>query len=1326
MAGRRHTLAEGDRINSGATNAQLVALLDGLHDLGIDPHPDELADALWLARWVPPAHPDPAPGPGTPPADGAGGRTGTTGQAPPRPDVTPPRGTRVPTPPTAELAVPGPGAGPEGTGGAEGAGEGAVRVPTAAALPQPLALQRALRPLRGYRAPARSLGAEGLDEEATADRAADTGVVVPVLRGRRRRAARLQFVMDVSTSMVVWEETLQELRQICERSGAFREVRVHYVRENADGDAAFALSADPDAPLHRPQELRDPTGHRLTLVLSDCAGPLWRAGKMQELMHGWAATAPVAVVQPLPQRMWRRTHLPAVKGELVRGEGPAGRLRFHPAAGGTDDPDALPVPVLAPRPGPLRAWVRLVSGAKGQSLRTVAGWVRAEHPASAAPRRTERTATPADRVRAFRRSASPDAARLAVYLSAAPLALPVMQLVQRAMLPDSGPEVLAEVMLGGLLRRGTDTDRLIGYEFIDGVRRELLDQIAVSDAHLVLKHCSAYLELRYGRTARNFPARAAAYLAGEAHPAQPGRPGVSEEEGLRAFARVSAEVLRRFGQTVPVVSVAEATAVGTGADELALRARELIAQYTERHAARDLDEAAALLRAAVEASPDPGALHAELGALLYLRWEVRQTAEDLRGALEQFARTRPGTLNAALLRVWHAALVAVASEVEVTGAGTPALPDSVREQEGEPYRAQRLRMRLWRQALDCLKEAKPKRDPASRDDDTVYPNALLTLRVMASWGADPAFTALLREEHDGPAEWTARMLGEAVFTALSWTSRDWPARLEHCAGLLLDRARHLLGQGEVRWEPGPEYRAEGRRQAGSAVETYRELIDALYRDRGGEPLVAGGGPFRAQEGPWPVGPAPEAPGEPAPGAEEPYEEEAGPGTAERYRQGAGPLDDAPPAAPFPDDDRNPYLDEYTDLYGTPPSGAPEGLSRHPGSPRASEPDQDYGPERDEDLAQGYGRERDEDLAQGYGSSDGPGPSPEPGDGSGQGPRAGLGNGSEQDPGLQQGRYPQQDPAPAEGHGSASAFPPVGPGPVPYTPAEQRDHEAHEARAALDRRIATALLGLAGALQLHGNGAAEAEEERLRLLRLALALSREERELRTLTLQHLAWALADAYARTGEREHLVEEIDAWWASLAGLEPDSEFYPYALKSLGDALIEAEEWDDAVRMMREAVDSTADADPELAGRRMALGHALLTRYVMRGGQSDLHEADWLLGAAARAGEGTEIAAASWRLRAQVAEEQARRGGSAARWIDAADYYRRAAEAAEEAHRPEIAAGSRHYRAKILERTAGPARALAEYREAVHLYAEAGEQDTEEAADARAAVRRLTGGRA
>ncbi|WP_329349449.1 SAV_2336 family protein [Streptomyces sp. NBC_01261] len=506
--------------------------------LGVDPGARELAEALWLAEHVSRAEVTP------PEPESAADPLDEPSSIPARENPTPRSDATAPTPTTLDDRThlyadrrrrPAP---PEGTEQAAPEPDFVpVRVPAATALPNSLALQRALRPLQRYHPPVRTT-AHLLDEQATAERAAETGLFTPVFRPGARREARMRLLMDASTSTSVWDSTLEELRQICTGLGAFREVRVHYVHQGADGQLAIGTSREPGRGLRAAEQLRDPTGRQLTLVLSDCAGPLWRSGQLQRLLHHWTKAAPVAVVQPLPQRLWRRTHLPALPGTLRRREGLGARLEFRPAEGRVPS-GALPVPVLGPTRAALGTWARLLSGGTGLSLPAAAAWVHAGHPA--APPRPERPpADPGPLVTAFRRSASRQAVSLAVSFSAVPLSLPVMQLVQRAVQPRSGPSVLAEVLLSGLLRRG---DGEGWYEFVPGVREELLRLLPRGDALLVLKHCGAYVERNFGRRARNFPALALARLTGDTGALPAGEEGVPE-----AFAEVSRVVLGRFAR----------------------------------------------------------------------------------------------------------------------------------------------------------------------------------------------------------------------------------------------------------------------------------------------------------------------------------------------------------------------------------------------------------------------------------------------------------------------------------------------------------------------------------------------------------------------------------------------------------------------------------------------------------------------------------------------------------------------------------------------------------------------------------------------------------
>ncbi|MGW1374329.1 SAV_2336 N-terminal domain-related protein [Streptomyces sp. NPDC002446] len=647
---------------------ELVARLTAA---GLPADARSMADTLWLAQWITPEEPPAGDRaetgrPDRPdPTDPATFRVGPAASADHSPD-----GTPAPADGSASPAgdAPAPRDGvrrvaellpPQDTGEAPAlVGQwasvpdpdrqrlGEVAVPIASAFPGLLPLQRALRPVQRYRPPAAPVR-RTLDEPATAELSAHAETIIPVLRGVHRRAAALRLLMDGSSSMAVWEQMLHDLRQVCERVGAFRDVTVHYLHPHGP-DVGVAALPGPGRPLRPADQLHDPTGHHLTLVISDCAGPLWRDGRMQRLLYRWAADAPLAVVQPLPQRMWARTLLPAVAGTLVRRQGPYQALDFRPArrrrrpsAPGT--PPAAPreraVPVLSATPSALGSWARLAAADAGLSLRGAACVVRADHgaePAAGPPPAPERGA-PARMVREFDQQASPAARLLAVHLSAVPLALPVIQLVQRAMLPQTGPAELAEVLLSGLVAQLPPDRRPSGdsgpwYEFVPGVRDELLGRLSAGEAALVLKHCSLYIERTFGRSARNFPAVAVAMLSGSAREPETGPRAVPEP-----FARVSERVLRRFE---PALRPPDRRPYGS--DGPAAEGAALLERYEHDRAVRDLIEAVRLLRAAAERLPPAGT---DLARALLHAWAKWRQPDALEEA-ERAARTALGAAAA--------------------------------------------------------------------------------------------------------------------------------------------------------------------------------------------------------------------------------------------------------------------------------------------------------------------------------------------------------------------------------------------------------------------------------------------------------------------------------------------------------------------------------------------------------------------------------------------------------------------------------------------------------------------------------------------------------
>lgn len=684
----------------------LASVVGALTGAGLDPGPTELADALWLARWSRPTtvgagEPAEGAGPGGPGTGSGAHRTGLSGIT----DPTPPGGTVLPrsltNPPADDRLVrlyPGISApGRARTGPAAAALS--VAIPEAGALPRLLELQSALRPLQRYRSPARPLR-EVLDEAATAENSARAaGLLLPVFRPVLRGDASMQLLMDASSSMYVWERMLRELGQVFERLGAFHEVQVRYLHATPNGDLAVSGRFDPETVgMRSAEQLSDPTGRRVTLLVSDCAGPLWRSGQAHRLLHRLARHGPVAVLQPLPARLWARTRLPVSYGVLHRGEGLVlgSPLRFSSGTGGqvpvVPEGDALPVPVLPPTAEALGAWARLLAGTGATRVPAAVGWVRSDQPATPAPAR-QSPVPPAALVARFRSAASPAAAQLAVYLAAAPLFLPVMQLVQRTMLPDSGPAELSEVLLSGLLKRitGDDARDHRWYEFADGIRDVLLGPLGRDEALLVLKHCSEYVEQRFGKSGPNFPALAITQLTegpgdrlADAAVATAARATALAEdastvtaESPQPFAEVAARVLERF---MPLPGNTghdrQGTGAGTGQPSSAVqRARQLVARFTEEGMVQNLLDAVQLLRHAADEERVRGSdpdLWSELAQNLVTLWRLRGGGALLREAQDAaaMAAAHPGSVPARAVRarVFQAAADERAASGDTRGA----------------------------------------------------------------------------------------------------------------------------------------------------------------------------------------------------------------------------------------------------------------------------------------------------------------------------------------------------------------------------------------------------------------------------------------------------------------------------------------------------------------------------------------------------------------------------------------------------------------------------------------------------------------------------------
>jgi tetratricopeptide (TPR) repeat protein len=349
--------------------------------------------------------------------------------------------------------------------------------------------------------------------------------------------------------MVVWRRTIAEWHALLQHLGAFHDIVLWQIDSDAPGTPLRRGGAGAGGPVHAISELSDPSDRKVVLVVSDCVGAGWRDGSMQLRLETWARHDPVAITQVLPQRMWRRCG-PEFFPVLMRARRPGmsnAELSVSTREG-TPIPASkgLVVPVLELDPRWLEPWSRLTAGGP-EPVNTMAMFSRAQpRPVRVDVSAASVELTPTQRVYHYRNTTSPTAFQLAAFLAATPLSLPVIRLVQNAMLPDSRPAHLAEFFLGGLIHPidpGDGKPDNVLYEFHDGVRDLLLTRLRRSDTLRVLHQVAEYISLRFG-TPRDFRAILAE----------------GDAEGLgMPFARILRQVLTALGGSYAAFAAAMQT-----------------------------------------------------------------------------------------------------------------------------------------------------------------------------------------------------------------------------------------------------------------------------------------------------------------------------------------------------------------------------------------------------------------------------------------------------------------------------------------------------------------------------------------------------------------------------------------------------------------------------------------------------------------------------------------------------------------------------------------------------------------------------------------------
>jgi formylglycine-generating enzyme required for sulfatase activity len=425
------------------------------------------------------------------------------------------------------------------------------KAPATSALRNSLALARALRPLM-RKVPSRTESV--LDEEGTARQIAEYQVWSPVLQPARERWLELVLVVEETRTTVVWQETIAEFQKLMERHGAFRNVYTWSLQTKTDGTPELfpfqqkkPQKVQTKQRSRSPKELLDATGRRLILLISDCISPLWWQGEIHKLLELWGNHVPVAVLQLLPEQLWERTVLGL--GTVVQlGALAPGVLNSQLIESGLpiwqeEKPTmALKFPVVTLEPESLTEWARVVAGFGSVQTLGILFEQKLKELVPKSPSPTPQQPTPDLLVKRFHATASPLARKLAGFMAAAPVSLPVIHLIQQELLPESRQIHLAEIFMSGLLQfvqshKPSQQERW-QYKFVDGVREILLSSVRITEIDAVLEAVSQYIARKAGLQIKSF----AALLAPNPNW------DISTRQEVIPFAKIAMQVLRQLGE----------------------------------------------------------------------------------------------------------------------------------------------------------------------------------------------------------------------------------------------------------------------------------------------------------------------------------------------------------------------------------------------------------------------------------------------------------------------------------------------------------------------------------------------------------------------------------------------------------------------------------------------------------------------------------------------------------------------------------------------------------------------------------------------------------
>ncbi|NEO98251.1 MAG: formylglycine-generating enzyme family protein [Symploca sp. SIO2E9] len=395
-----------------------------------------------------------------------------------------------------------------------------IKVPDTGILGNTLELGRTAKPLKQK---INSRIAQELDILETVRQSAELSlpgfpVYFPVLSPKKVRWLDAVILIEKSESMLLWQPLLAEVQDFLENLGAFRDIKSYQISWDEIQDKLHIHPLQFPNQKIAPQCLIDASGRRLILIISDCISSAWYRGKYTQTLRQWGTKGFITLLNPFPESLWERTALGyGVKIRLGnQNQGlvsqqwqaiPFSSWEEHKI----NQQTSVKLPILSLERESMGAWVNVITG-KGKSL-CAGAWLTTNSLAEVNNQEeAAENLSPWQQINQFYATSSQFAWQLIQLLSAIPVTLSTIRLVQQTLIPDSKQVNVAEVVMSDLLTpeaplKDYQHPQQIQFQFKPGIREAFQERLGGQDFVLtVISKLTEKLAERFGYSIREFEA----------------------------------------------------------------------------------------------------------------------------------------------------------------------------------------------------------------------------------------------------------------------------------------------------------------------------------------------------------------------------------------------------------------------------------------------------------------------------------------------------------------------------------------------------------------------------------------------------------------------------------------------------------------------------------------------------------------------------------------------------------------------------------------------------------------------------------------------------